>query len=127
MARKKAALPFDKRGGVVVLGKRMLESDSYRSLSLVARCLAVELQIQWRPERPVAYGTREAAEKLGCDRRVAMRAFDELHKAGFILLEDEALFNSRTGSKARTWILTWLPFKDRPPTNDWEAKKSSST
>jgi len=56
-----------------------------------------------------------------------MRAFKELLAAGFIQLEDEALFNSRTGSRSRSWILTWLPYNDKFPTNDWEAKKSSST
>ena len=124
MSRRKHRLPFDTKGGVIVLGRRMLESEAYRSLSLPARCLLLELQIQWRNDRPVAFGTREAAEKLGCDRRVAMRAFRELHAAGFILLEDEALFNSRTGSKARTWILTWMPYMDRPPSNDWESEKN---
>ena len=39
---------------------------------------------------------------------------------GFIEKIDESLFNSRTGSKSRTWRLTWLPYKDLPPTNDWE-------
>jgi len=73
------------------------------------------------------YGIREAAEKLGVDRRIAMRAFKELQTAGFIRLADESLFNSRTGSKARSWVLTWLPYRDRPPTNDWERSKSSGT
>lgn len=128
MKHKKNALPFDKRGGVITIQRRIIESDSYRSLSHAARCLMVELQTQWRNDRPVAFGTREAANKLNCDRRVAMKAFKELHKSGFILLEDEALFNSRNGSKARTWILTWLPYLYNPPSHHWErSNKSSST
>jgi hypothetical protein len=128
MAKKKYRLPFDTRGGVVAVMRRMLESEAYRALSLPARCLLLELQVHWSNDKAVAFGTREAAEKLSCDRRVAMRAFDELRKAGFIHLEDESLFNSRTGSKARTWVLTWMPYLDRPPSNDWElSKKSSST
>jgi hypothetical protein len=127
MARKKNSLPFDQRGGKLVVQRRLLESEAYRGLSLAARCLLLEMQTHWSNTKPVDFGTREAAARLGCDRRVAMRAFKELLAAGFIQLEDEALFNSRTGSRSRSWILTWLPYNDKFPTNDWEAKKSSST
>jgi len=105
----------------------MFESPAHFGLSLSARCLLLLLQCHWRNEKPVDYGIREAAEKLGVDRRIAMRAFKELQTAGFIRLADESLFNSRTGSKARSWVLTWLPYRDRPPTNDWERSKSSGT
>lgn len=127
MARKKNSLPFDRRGGSLVIQRRLLESESYRLLSLPARCLMLEMQIHWRNDRPVDFGTREAAEKLDCDRRVAMRAFRELVAGGFIRLEDESLFNSRIGSRARSWICTWLPFRDKPPSNAWEKNNSSGT
>lgn len=128
MARKKNALPFDRRGSVVTIRRQMLESEAYSALSLAARCLVWELQIHWRNDKPVDFGIRKAADRLNCDKRVAMRALKELRDAGFIQLEDESLFNSRTGSRARSWILTWLPFRDRAPSNDWEvSKKSSST
>ena len=128
MARKKNSLPFDKSGGVIVTQRRLLESEHYLSLSVYARCLLTQLHLHWRNEKPVAYGTREAAQKLGCDRRTAMKAFNELERKQFIQMYDAAEFNSQRGSKARTWILTWLPFSNRKPTNDWEvSKKTTST
>lgn len=120
MARKKENLPFDKTGGVLAIQRRLIGSDAYLRLSLPARCLIPLLQCHWRNDKPVDYGTREAALRLSCDRRVAMRALIELKDAGFLRVADESLFNSRTGSKARSWILTWLPYLSRPPTNDWE-------
>jgi hypothetical protein len=43
-----------------------------------------------------------------------------LNERGFIVCENESLFNSKTGSKAREWRLTWMPFEHRKPTHDWE-------
>jgi len=122
----KKKLPFDREGGVVVMPRRLLESRAYLSLSTHARCLLPILQIHWRNDSPVALGIREAAEKLGCNQRTAMKAFDELQRGGFIQLHDAAEFNSRTGSKARTWILTWMPYMDRKPTNNWEQINNST-
>ncbi|MCR6651803.1 MAG: hypothetical protein NVV73_10090 [Cellvibrionaceae bacterium] len=126
MARKKSSLPFDKRGGAIVIQRRLLESRAYLKLSLHARCLMVHMQCHWRNDKSVDFSTRTAATLLSCDRRLAMKAMSELEAAGFIRMEGLSFFNSRTGSKARSWILTWLPFMDRPPTNDWE-KISIST
>jgi hypothetical protein len=123
--KKRDALPFDKAGGVVVIQRRLIKSAAFREMSLAARCLLPLLQSQWRNDRAIGYGTREAAAELDCSHRVAMQALRELHERGFIRLEDESMFNSRTGSRARSWVLTWLPFMGKPPTNEWEAKKST--
>ncbi len=118
--KKKSSLPFDKRGGVVVIGLYMLNSDAYLSLSAQAKSLMLLMHIHWRNEKPVDYGVREAQEKIPCCRAKAIQAFGELRKSGFIVMVDESLFNSRTESKSRTWQLTWMPFKGKAPTNDWE-------
>ncbi|CAI8176972.1 MAG: Uncharacterised protein [Marinobacterium sp. xm-d-530] len=127
MARKKKSLPFDKRGGVIATSRHLLESEHYLSMSVYSRSLLILLHLHWRNDKPVAYGTREAAQKLCCDRRTAMKAFNELERRQFIQMYDAAEFNSRHGSKARTWILTWLPFRDRKPTNDWEVLKEMTS
>jgi len=120
MSRKKNSLPFDKRGGLLVKRRGMVESVAYSSLSPQAKALIDLMQLHWRNDEPVAYGVREAQEKIPCCRKKAMKSFDELRDNGFIVMIDESLFNSRTHSKARTWRLTWMPYKDREPTNDWE-------
>ena len=117
---KKLKLPFDRRGSMIVLRRQMLESKNFLDLSPQAKILLLLLQVQWRPGRAVGYGVREAEEKIGCSRKIAMRAFSELREAGFIRMVDESLFCSRRHSKTRTWRLTWLPWNYSEPTNDWE-------
>lgn len=116
---KKLKLPFDRRGSMIVLRRQMLESKNFLDLSPQAKILLL-LQVQWRPGRAVGYGVREAEEKIGCSRKIAMRAFSELREAGFIRMVDESLFCSRRHSKTRTWRLTWMPWNCQAPTNDWE-------
>lgn len=117
---RKFKLPFDKRGGMVTLRRQMLESKAFLDLSPPAKTLLLLLQVQWRADRAVGYGVREAEEKIGCSRKIAMRSFSELREAGFIRMVDESLFCSRRHSKTRTWRLTWLPWDYSEPTNDWE-------
>jgi hypothetical protein len=40
--------------------------------------------------------------------------------AALLLVMQKSLFNSKAGSKAREWRLTWLPFDCKNPTHDWE-------
>jgi hypothetical protein len=118
--RKKHALPFDNRGGVVVLSLRMIKSPTYLSLRPQAKVLMILLQEHWRNEKYVDYGIREAPEKTPCDRRTVTKAFDQLQERGFITCMELAFFSGRTQSKSRIWRLEWLPFNDRPPANTWE-------
>src|SRR5690554_3123313 len=128
MARQKGPkLPFDKKGGVVAIQRRLIQSKAYLSLSPQAKALIMLMHSHWSARGPVDYGVREAEAKIPCSRRTAMRAFKELEKAGFIVLIDESLFSSRTQSKTRTWRLTWMPcWRHREPTNDWEKVSDDS-
>jgi hypothetical protein len=125
VAKKKEDLPFDRRGGVIVFGKRMVNSSQYLKLPAQAKVLLILLQDHWRNTRPIDYGIREAMKKIPCSKGTAQKAFKLLENGGFIEKIDESLFNSRTMSKSRTWRLTWLPYKGRPPTNEWEEVDST--
>lgn len=120
MAKKKQKLGFDQRGGVLAVSRAMRESFVYESMPPVAKVLMDLLQLQWRNNRPVAYGVREAAKKIGCKPDTAGKAFKILQERGFIACVNESLFNSKTGSKTREWRLTWMPFEYRDPTHDWK-------
>ncbi len=121
MARRKPnPLPFDKRGGVVVMLVRMINSSAYSHLSTPAKALLPFLQLHWRNDKAVDYGVREVMRRLGCSKATAINVFRELQDLGFIEMVDESLFSSRTQSKSRTWRLTWLPFNSKPPTHEWE-------
>ena len=120
MAKKKPKLGFDQRGGVMAVSRAMRESLAYVSMPATAKVLMDLLQLQWRNDRPVAYGVREAAQKIGCTANTAAKAFKILQERGFIVCEEQSLFNSKTGSKAREWRLTWMPFEYSMPSHDWE-------
>ena len=129
MARKKQKpkLGFDQRGGVLVVSRAMRESSTYESMPPETKVLMDLLQMQWRNDRPIAYGVREAAKKIGCAINTATKSFKILQERGFIICENESLFNSKTGSKAREWRLTWMPFEYRKPTHDWENWDAKNT
>ncbi len=120
MARKKPKLGYDQRGGVLAVSRAMRESFAYESMPPVAKVLMDLLQLQWRNDKPVAYGVREAAKKIGCKPDTVGKAFKILRERGFIVCVNESMFNSRTGSKTREWRLTWMPFEWNYPTHDWE-------
>ena len=120
MRKKRFKLEFDRRGGVMVVTRAMRESYAYATMPPEAKVLMDLLHMQWRNERPVAYGVREAANKIGCAVNTASKSFNLLKERGFIICENESLFNSKTGSKAREWRLTWMPFEYQKPTHDWE-------
>lgn len=122
MSKKKGTqkLSFDRRGGTIVASRAMRESYVYESMPATAKVLMDLLQLQWRNGRPVAYGVREAAEKIGCTPTTATKAFRVLWERGFIVCVTESFFNSKTGSKTREWRLTWMPFDYKNPTHDWE-------
>lgn len=123
---KKSHLPFDRRGGTIVIQRRLLSSPAYLALTAQAKVLLTLLHRHWTATGPVGFGVRQAEEEIPCSRTLAMRAFKELEKAGFIVLVDDSLFCSRTKSKTRTWRLTWLPcWRNREPTNDWEVCRIS--
>jgi hypothetical protein len=121
MARNRPKLPFDSKGGTVVIQRRLLASGTYLQLTPYAKALVHLLQRHWTPGGPIGFGIRQAEREIPCSNKIAMRAFKELENAGFIVRVDESLFCSRTGSKTRTWRLTWMPcWRNMPPTNDWE-------
>lgn len=118
--RKTPKLGFDQRGGVMAVSRAMRESPVYETMPATAKVLMDLLQLQWRPDRPVAYSVRQAAGKISCTKNTAAKSFAILSERGFITCVNESLFNSRTGSKAREWRLTWMPFSGQSPTHEWE-------
>jgi len=110
---------YKRRGGVIVMPIFMLNSEAYLALTSYSRSLLVLMQIHWYKYKPVDYGVREAAVKMSCNERTARKAFDQLQELGFIECMEQSVFRSRTQSKARSWRLTWMPYKEREPTDDW--------
>jgi len=118
---------YKQPGGVIGFPRRVLRSPAYRDLSLMARCMMLELQDVWSPANPVVhYSTRRAAESLSVSVAGASRAFKELRDHGFVKTAEESDW---LNGKARVYALTWLPNGSREPTNEWQAwsEKTSPT
>lgn len=120
--RNKKKQLFDSRGGVVVLSRRMINHDNYRSLPAQAKVLMILLQEQWRPDRYVDFGINEAAKKISCSRKKAMDTFTLLQERGFITCMKEYYFSSRTESRTRAWRLEWMPYDSQKPKHTWDCK-----
>jgi hypothetical protein len=123
MSKKKPRLGYDGRGGVLAVSRGMRESITYESMPATAKVLMDLLQMQWRNDKPVSYGIREASAKINCSKETTTKAFNMLIERGFIICSEQSLFNSRTGSKTREWRLTWMPFNFKNPTHEWEKWK----
>lgn len=117
---KKAKLPFDNKGGVIIQSLRMIKSPTYQNLLPQAKVLMTLLQVHWRNDKYVDYGVREAASKIPCSNKTVTKAFNQLEERGFISCQESAFFSSRTQSKSRSWRLEWLPYNYQPPQNTWE-------
>jgi hypothetical protein len=118
--RSKQKQPFDSRGGVIVISRRMVNHDNYQSLTSQAKVLMLLLQEQWRSDRYVDFGISEAAQKIPCSRKTAMKSFKLLQERGFITCMEEYWFSSRTESRTRAWRLEWMPYDYREPKHFWD-------
>jgi hypothetical protein len=84
-----------------------LESPAYRSLSLFARCLMVELKALYNGTNngDLFLSVTDAARKLNTGRRQAMAAFRELVDRGFIKPRQRGAFQWKQRT-ATCWLLT---------------------
>lgn len=112
----------------VRLPHKLLMSAAYRSLSVVARALLVELtMLDWGENNGSIYlSLRDATDRLGLsDHHSVSAAFDELIDRGFVRCTKEAHFSVKAAdhSRARCWCLTWLaaPCFKKPATNEWQS------
>lgn len=110
----------------VRLPHRLLKSAAYRSLSLSARSLLVDLIMLDSGDNngSLYLSIRDASDRLGLsDHHSVSAAFDELIDRGFVRCTKEAHFSVKAAnhSRARCWRLTWLasPCMKRPATNEW--------
>ena len=118
MAKKRKS-SFQRSGQFHRIYRDMFESDAYRSLRCVERCLLHELHALYLPSRnDVFLSTRDASKRLRVNADTARKAFHVLENRGFIKLTRGQLWQQR---KAREWRLTFESYKDREPTDDWAA------
>ena len=113
MAKSKFKVP----GGVIVQPLMMIDSLAYEALNAKSVKLLSLMQRHWRENKAIDYGITQVTRSLKCSRSTASALLTELQDYGFIELVDEADFYA---NKARSWRLTFRPFLNREPTNDWK-------
>lgn len=108
----------------------MLKSDAWRSLSGAAVKVFLELHTRFNGSNngAVRLSYAEAAQTLGIGKATVKRAFDDLQKKGFIVLEREGNWYHR---QAHEWRLTIKPMQlvrgRVPPTHDWRAYRAENS
>jgi hypothetical protein len=91
-----------------------IESSAYRSLSVGARALLVELKALYNGNNNggLFLSAREAAKRLNAGRSFASRRFLELQDKGFIRPKEIGAFNRKAlagSGMATSWVLTEFP------------------
>ncbi len=121
MARRNNKTGRSRGGGkFVMLRRNMQQSIAWRSLSLAARCLWLELSARYNGhQNEIGLSCREASLLLGCGKSTAATAFRALETAGFIALVSPAGFYQKTGRRAARWRLTHEA-GNGPATNEWK-------
>lgn len=108
----------------------MLNSPAWRSLSLKARVLEMELKALYNGMNngQLFMSVREAANRLGVATNTASKAIEELQEKGFIRPNQKGHFDWKK-CPATSWILTEFAFNGALATKDfmrWKEKKSVS-
>lgn len=85
----------------------MLKSPAYRSLSIAARAVLVELMMRYNGSNNgrIALGVRDAGEACGISKNTAARALQELKEKGFIIIVTPSNFD-RKNQLATEYALT---------------------
>ena len=98
----------------------LLKSSAWRSLSLPARCLLIEVWTRYNGQNngEIAYSVREAAKALGVGKNTAHRAFQQLEANGFLKARRRGSFHWQ-GGLATTWEITAEPCGDNRASKDF--------
>ncbi len=98
----------------------MLNCTAWRSLSLPARCLLVEVWARYNGQNngEIGFSVREAAKALGVGKNTAHQAFRELEGKGFLKARQRGSFHWKA-KLATTWQLTAEPCDDLPASKEF--------
>lgn len=80
----------NKNGHFTLAFRATMETDAWRALSSTAQALYPFIKLEWKGPKANNNGklrlsVRQAAERLGCSKNTAAKAFHELQAKGFIV------------------------------------------
>lgn len=105
-------------GGFFPVCREWFNSEAYRDLTPLARCLLMEFQnvhYNGRNGR-LSISVENAARRLNVTQKTARAPFHELAEHGFIVLTRGEYWQERI---AREWRLTFYGCSGREPTDEW--------
>lgn len=97
--------------------RNTMETPAWRALSTTAQALYPWLKMEWKGPQAnnngrISLPVREAAERLGCGRDTAARAFHDLQAKGFLLLIDHGRMGVEGKGAPPTYEITELASRD---------------
>ncbi len=100
--------------------RHTMQEPAWRALSTTAQALYPWLKFEWRGPNAnnngrIRLSVRQAAERLGVDRKTAARAFHELQAKGFIVITEHARLGIEGAACSPAYEITELkmPGSDR--------------
>ena len=109
----------------VMMRHDIIDSEAYRSLSAVARCVLLEVARRYNGHNngDIPLSCREAAQLVSVSKDTAGRAFRELLSVGLLRENGENYFYN-INRKSRRWELTYEAYQGRKARNDWKKFKA---
>jgi DNA-binding transcriptional MocR family regulator len=108
-----------------------LNCPAWKSLSMTARCLEMELKALYNGinNGDLFLSVREAAKRLGVANNTAGKAFKELEERGFIRPKQRGSFDWKL-RHATAWVLTEFEYANQPASKDfmkWHLEEKTRT
>lgn len=114
-----------KKRSFVMIRYDIMESDAWRSLSPVARCVWTEVMHRYNSfnNGEISLSCREAANLCNVSKNTASKAFKDLQERGFLAVGVYSSFTCKY-KRATRWSITHERLKDNPPTHQWKKYKA---
>ena len=115
---KKNASIYQRAGGYFTLDRAVYESAAFKSLSCRDRAALLQILFHYIPNKSelIAMSSRRLALCIGINKDTAAKSLRHLVKVGLLDIVSEADWIS---GQARKYRLTFKPFKNRTPTDEW--------
>lgn len=117
-------------GQYFALPYSMARHEAFRKLSGAAVKVFIELRCRFtvrgdgsNNNGELTLSLDEAARLLGLGKATVQRALEELEAAGFA---EKVVQGHWYGRKASQWRVTDQPFRDQPPSRDWQKPKAEN-
>ena len=117
MASGKTKL-FQRPGGYFTMERAVYWSEPFQSLTPIDRMVIFHLTSYYIPNRveSIAMSSRRVANELGINKDTAAKSLRRLTDTGFLDIVSESMW---LYGRARSYRLTFKPYKGRIPTDEW--------